>query len=398
MRALMRCRSLPFALPLVFLSASILAACGGGSGSANVSALPSDMEATPELRAGSPVTIEKNGQWLPGTVVTPEAGGFAVVNFDGFGPEWNERVSPDRLRAREGAGGAAAPAATARDFRVGEKVLVKSQNRLVLGTVMAQLAADSWRVHYDGYGPEIAETVGPDRLRRMYSGTSQRALGQPVGVDVGGGRIMAGKVLAVVAADRWLVRFDGFGPEYDQEVGAAGLREVPKAPAAAPTPATSGTIAVAPLTAAPPTSATPDKPGADKPGAAGKPAPEKPAITAVTGPLQPGEAVLVTHRGSFHPAVLVSAGPGGAWRVKYDKPAGGPPEEDIPADRVARATAQPKGTAYAANQPVFIEWHGMFVTGKIVKESGKGQYKVRFDGMGPEGDEVLQTKRLRPRP
>jgi hypothetical protein len=155
---------------------------------------------------------------------------------------------------------------------------------------------------------------------------------------------------------------------------------------------------VAPLTAAPATAATPDKPGADKPGTAAKPAAEKPAITAATGPLQPGEAVLVSHRGSFHPAVLVSAGPGGAWRVKYDKPAGGPAEEDIPADRVSRATAQPKGTPFTANQPVFIEWHGLFVTGKVVKEAGKGQYKVRFDGMGPEGDEVLQSKRLRPRP
>ncbi|MEJ7728310.1 MAG: hypothetical protein WKG00_03765, partial [Polyangiaceae bacterium] len=238
----MRSRSLPFALPLVLLSASMLAACGGGSGSANVSALPSDLEAAPELRAGSPVTIEKTGQWLPGTVVTGEAGGFAVVSFAGFGPEWTERVSPDRLRAREGARPAAA--AEARDYRVGEKVLVKSQNRLVLGTVVAQLAADSWRVHYDGYGPEIAESVGPDRIKRPHTGTSTRAHGQPVGVDVGAARIMAAKLLSVGAADRWLVRFDGFGPEYDQEVAADRLREVPKASAAAPTPATSGTIAV----------------------------------------------------------------------------------------------------------------------------------------------------------
>lgn len=388
----MRCRPLSFALPFVLASASLLVACGGGSVTAEGAATANDLQPQIDMRPGAPVLIQKNGQWLPGTVVTPEANGFAVVNYDGFGPEWNERVGPDRLNPRE-----TAAASTARDFKVGDKILVKSQNRLLLGTVVSQLAADSWRVHYDGYGPEIAENVGPDRIRRQFAGTSQRALGQPVGVDVGGARVMAGKVLAVVAADRWLVRFDGFGPEYDQEVGADRLRDIPKEPAAAPAPATSGTIAVAPLSGAPPAPATPEKP-ADKPGAAAKPAPEKPAITAATGPLQPGEAVLVAHRGSFHTAVLVSAGPGGAWKVKYDKPNGGAAEEDIPGDRVSRATAQPKGTPYTANQPVFIEWHGLFVTGKIVKESGKGQYKVRFDGMGPEGDEVVQTKRLRPRP
>jgi hypothetical protein len=35
----------------------------------------------------------------------------------------------------------------------------------------------------------------------------------------------------------------------------------------------------------------------------------------------------------------------------------------------------------------------------VVKDAAnKGQYRVRFDGFGPERDEVVETKRLRPRP
>jgi hypothetical protein len=72
-------------------------------------------------------------------------------------------------------------------------------------------------------------------------------------------------------------------------------------------------------------------------------------------------------------------------------------EEEVAGDRVSRLPAPLKGAPYAANQNVWIEWHGMYVPGRIVKEATKGQYKVRFEGQGPEMDEVVLAKRLRPR-
>jgi len=52
---------------------------------------------------------------------------------------------------------------------------------------------------------------------------------------------------------------------------------------------------------------------------------------------------------------------------------------------------------YQPNDPVFVEWHGMFAAGRVLKEAGRAEYTVRFDGMGPEADETVSVKRLRPR-
>jgi hypothetical protein len=32
----------------------------------------------------------------------------------------------------------------------------------------------------------------------------------------------------------------------------------------------------------------------------------------------------------------------------------------------------------------------------LLEQEGHGEYRVRFDGEGPEGDEVVATRRLRP--
>ena len=39
----------------------------------------------------------------------------------------------------------------------------------------------------------------------------------------------------------------------------------------------------------------------------------------------------------------------------------------------------------------------LFAAGKVVKAAGRGEYTVRFDGMGADADELVAVKRLRPR-
>ncbi len=41
-----------------------------------------------------------------------------------------------------------------------------------------------------------------------------------------------------------------------------------------------------------------------------------------------------------------------------------------------------------------VEWHGVYVPGKVLKEESKGFYRIRFDGQGPEADEAVAVKRL----
>jgi hypothetical protein len=348
-------------LAFLIVSAPLLIACSSAKTSPPPAAPGQGEMGAAALAAGSKVLVMRNNQWLPGNVVRQEAGGRLLVHYEGYGPEWDEQVGPERVRAVQQPGTTAGgDGPMARDYRTGEKVLVRVQNRLLLADVVQQVSASVWRVHYDGYGPEVAENVGPERMRRPHSGVSARGLGQAIGVDVGGGRVMPGKVIAIVAVDRWVVRFDGFGPEYDQEVGADKVREIPKSdalPTAATTPGTAPPAAATPADAGDKTKNPKDK---DKDKAKGKPdKPAEPAVVAPTGPIQVGESVVVAHRSAFHPATVAAVGPGGSLRVRYEATAGGAAEEEVPPDRVTRLPAAPKPNRYTANQKVFIEWHGM---------------------------------------
>ena len=67
-------------------------------------------------------------------------------------------------------------------------------------------------------------------MRRTHAGRSARHAGQRVLVDVGGVSTAAGTVIAIVAEHRWLVRFDGTGPEHDREVGPDEIRDAAETP------------------------------------------------------------------------------------------------------------------------------------------------------------------------
>ncbi len=379
---------------LACAGALLLAPLALACASSNTAPPPAQPDAGPLFQPtgmdpGARVLVERGGQWLPATIIGRVAPDRLMVRYEGYGPEWNEAVPPARVRAAPAAAGAA-------DYRVGEKVLVVVQGKQLLADVVAQSGPAEWRVHYDGYGPEVAENVKPDRLRRPFVGATAHPLGEPVSVDVGG-RHLPARVLAATAADRWLVRFDGFGPEYDQEVNADRFRAAaaPAAPGAAPAPAMpAGPGApAAPAAAAP---AGPAAPAASKPGA--------PPAASAGGPLQANEEVLVAHRGAYHPAIIVGPGTAGKWRVRYTTSAVGNEQslsgsdEEVSADRVSRALAPEKGARFQPNQRIFVEWHGLYFPGKVTKTEGKGQYRVRYENFGPEADEVIPARRLRPRP
>lgn len=325
-----------------------------------------------DLTPGAHVQVARQGQWYGATILQPLGEGRFLVHYDNTGNEWNEAVGPDRIK----------PMQAARDYRPGEKVLITYQNRLLLADVVMQVGPDAWRVHYDGFGPEAAENVGADRLRRPFAGTSAHAIGEGVLVEVNGQPLPA-KVIALSSADHWLVRFDNFGPQYDQEVGADRIKVAaapPPAKASAPPPP-----AAPPVLAEKPTAAKPAEKAKAKPAALdGAPAPPP-------GPPAVGEAVLVSLRGAWFPATVTAAG-AGTFKVKYA--AGG--EEDVAADRVLREPTSAKGLRYQPGQLVLVEYKGVWVPGKVLKQDGK-DYKIRFDRTGPENDEVIVGRRIKPR-
>ncbi len=370
------------------LTATFGAACTPATTPAPVDASGAASFGPNDLSPGTHVTVNKNGQWLPGEIVQPLGSDRFMVSYDGFGPQWNEPVGMDRIKA----GAAVAPVA----LQPGDKVVVTSQGHLMLGDVLQQVAAGTWRVHYDGYGPEAAENVTEDRIQRPFLGISAHAVGEAVMVEANGQTLPA-KVIAVTAQNRWLVRFDGYNPQYDQEVPTEKIHT-------APTPLLMPLVPPAPVVVAPPPAVVtppvvePAKSDKDK-GKKVKPKPEPvaaPVVVAppVAAPLQIGDAVLVSQRGSWSAATITAAGANaGAWKIKYE----GGLEDEVSPDRVQRLGALAKGGRYNANQLVMVEWHGVFMPGKALKEDGKGFYRIRFDGQGAEGDEVVPVKRLHPR-
>lgn len=373
-------------------AALVLTATLGAACAPTIPPAPADASGTAsfgpnDLAPGTHVTVNKNGQWLPATIAQPLGGDRFIVAYDGYGPQWNEPVGMDRIKA----GAAVAPAG----FLPGDKVLVTSQGRIVLGDVVAQVGAGTWRVHYDGYGPEAAESVTEDRIQRPFLGLSAHAVGEAVLVDANGQTLPA-KVIAASAQNRWIVRFDGFNPQYDQEVKPERIHTAPPPPVVVAPPPVA--VVAPPPVVAPPVVEAPAKPEKDK-GKKVKPKPEPvaaPVVAApvVAAPLQIGDAVLVSQRGSWVAAAITAAGANtGTWKIKYE----GGNEDEVSSDRVQRLGTLAKGGRYNANQLVMVEWHGVFVPGKVLKEEGKGFYRLRFDGQGAESDEVVPVKRLHPR-
>lgn len=359
------------------LAGAILAASLNVACASSTATPPADPSAVPSFGAndmppGTKVLVARQGQWLPAAVVQPLQEGRFLVHYDNTGNEWNEVVGPDRIKPVGG------PAGNARDFKPGDKVLVTYQSKTLLADVVSQAGPEAWRVHYDGWGPEAVETVGPDRIRRPFEGASGHAVGEAVVVDVNGQPLPA-KIIALSAADRWVVRFDAYGAQYDQEVGVDRIRAAPPAVAPPPPPA--------PPPVAPPPAPTVDK-GKDKP----KPKAPDSVPTVPSGPPAAGEAVLVNVHGAWFPAT-VTALAGGKIKLKI-----GAAEEEWPADHVLREPASTKGLPpYKVGQLVVVAYKGVFVPAKVLRKESRTTYKVRFDGTGPAEDEVVASRRLRPR-
>ncbi len=375
-----RTTSLALALPLVLS----LAACTGTTPGADTPKTDGTGAVfQPTVPEGTPVYVNRSGQWLPASVVRQTGPTNVLVHYEGMPADWDEDVIFDRVRSRE----VAAPAAAG--FKAGEVVLVNVQNRIVMAEVAQPIDAGNFRVHFSGYGPEVVQNVAAAQISRPFAGATAHATGASVLVDVGAPQAYPAKVLAAVAADRWLVRLDNAGPQYDQVVDAAHIHA-----AEAPAP-------VAPPVVAPPVAtATPDagKPPAAKPPAAKPPAAKPPVVDttpAAPAPLKAGDAALVMIRSVWYPAKIVGAGAAaGSFKVRVE---GATADEEIAGAHVVRMEDPLKGVKYKVGQTVFVEWHGVYAPGKVVKDAGSANYVVRPDGKGSEADEVIPAKRLRPR-
>ena len=130
--------------------------------------------------------VEWRGGDSPAVVVAVEGPSRFRVHYDGYSDDWDETVpgtrihgrippsatpapiAPTKVRSRPGPSASGAPSGSpvADVYRVDERVRVEWHGAIYPAIIIAVLGPDRYRVHYEGYGNEWDENVGLNRIRR----------------------------------------------------------------------------------------------------------------------------------------------------------------------------------------------------------------------------------------
>lgn len=128
-----------------------------------------------------------------------------------------------------------------------------------------------------------------------------------------------------------------------------------------------------------------------------------------------GDHVMVQWEGAEYPAHILEAQGPAKFKVHYDGYAD-VWDEVIPKDRIkglvegpvripeppqkvrAKALQAAQSNRYKINDRVRVEWHGQIYPATVTGIVGQEQYRVRYDGYGPEWDEIVGLIRIQPRP
>jgi len=110
---------------------------------------------------GDKAEVLWKGRWYPATVRRAK-GNSCYIHYDGYNNSWDEWVGPGRIRVL---GGSPATAVVAPGyFQVGDPVSVLWGDKWWPARVLKK-KGDRLYIHYDGYGNNWNEWVGPNRYR-----------------------------------------------------------------------------------------------------------------------------------------------------------------------------------------------------------------------------------------
>jgi hypothetical protein len=153
----------------------------------------SAVTAQTRLQAGDAVLVEQDGSWYEGEILSVRKNGRVKVRYGGRGTEWDELVPRSRLRLKPGVGAAPArhPPERGADpvcadplesllvgnvvgdrtrLRAGDDVLVEQQGAWYAAAVLEVEADGGVKVRYQGWGPRWDEVVSRQRLRTPLTG------------------------------------------------------------------------------------------------------------------------------------------------------------------------------------------------------------------------------------
>ena len=132
-----------------------------------------------QLSVGDKVQVRWRDGWYIASALRVEENGDVYVSFDGFGSEWNDTVTRDRIRliapgAGAPAGGQAEkkqvlppnnPVTADTKLEVGRKLLVSWHGKWYPGEVLSLKPAGKVKIHFTGWDDKYDEIVERDRLR-----------------------------------------------------------------------------------------------------------------------------------------------------------------------------------------------------------------------------------------
>ena len=134
-----------------------------------------------EPRVGDPVLVERKGTDHPAIIVAVLGPSKYRVHYIGYSDEWDETIPGTRLRGRlegpiptnivpqrggPGSNPSKSSATRPSFYREGDRVRVEWHRSVYSATILEVLEGERYRVRYDGYGSEWDEVVGLDRIRR----------------------------------------------------------------------------------------------------------------------------------------------------------------------------------------------------------------------------------------
>jgi len=126
-------------------------------------------------RQGDEVMVEWEGKEYPATILSADPA-KPKVHYDGYDDVWDESVSKSRIKGfRQGTEVRPEPPAKVRakaleaaqtnTYRVGDQVRVEWSGRFYNAQIIEVVGKERYRVHYEGYGPEWDENVGLARIQ-----------------------------------------------------------------------------------------------------------------------------------------------------------------------------------------------------------------------------------------
>ena len=130
-----------------------------------------------------------------------------------------------------------------RNYGVGDAVLVEWEGNVYPAKIIAVASSTKYKIHYDGYDDIWDEVIPRTRIKGLVEGdvvqpeppakvrakalqaaqTNVHKIGDRVRVEWHG-QMYNAVITGIVGQERYRVRYEGYGPEWDETVGLARIQ------------------------------------------------------------------------------------------------------------------------------------------------------------------------------